>query len=109
MNEQIKTLATKKETKTLAKKAELKAEQDKIVKLQIHGLNVFINQSYFANDGAQHYLMPITTDNSLSPSIVWYGDSNFCLIFKGSCLNRKNATFTPWNRIIFVVVYELDA
>ena len=26
-----------------------------------------------------------TTDNSLSPSIKWYGNSNFCLVFKGSC------------------------
>ena len=28
---------------------------------------------------------PTTTDNSLSPSVNWYGDSNFCLSFKGSC------------------------
>ena len=27
---------------------------------------------------------PITTDNSLSPSIKWYENVNLCLIFKGS-------------------------
>ena len=45
---------------------------------------------------------PITTDNSLSPSI-------FCLSFKGSCLKQKNATFTPPNIIIFFIVYKLNA
>ena len=30
-----------------------------------------------------------TTDNSLSPSISSYGNSNFCLVFKGSCLKQK--------------------
>ena len=44
---------------------------------------------------------PITTDDSLSSSIKWYKDTNFCLIFKGSCLRQKNATFTPLNRIHF--------
>ena len=34
MNEKIKTLATKDKIQKLAAKAELKAEQDKIVKLQ---------------------------------------------------------------------------
>ena len=27
-----------------------------------------------------------TPDISPSPSIKWYGDSDFCLMFKGSCL-----------------------
>ena len=30
-----------------------------------------------------------TTDNSLSPSVSWYGDSNFCSLFKRSCLKEK--------------------
>ena len=51
---------------------------------------------------------PTTTDNSLSPSIKWPKDSKFCLIFKGSCLNQKNATYTPNNRITFLILYELD-
>ena len=32
---------------------------------------------------------PTTTDNSLSLSVKWYGDSNFCLVFKWSCLKQK--------------------
>ena len=38
-------------------KAELKTEQDKIVKLQTYDLSFFIGQSYFFNDGAQLYLI----------------------------------------------------
>ena len=29
------------------------------------------------------------TDNSLSLSINWYGDSNFCLLFKVNCLKLE--------------------
>ena len=46
---------------------------------------------------------PTTTDNSLSPSIKWYKNSSFCLIFKGSCLK---AFASP--TIIVFFVYELD-
>ena len=49
-----------------------------------------------------------TNDNSLSSSIEWYKNSNFFLIFKGSCLKQKFATFTPPNIITFFIVYELD-
>ena len=35
--------------------------------------------------------------NSLSPSINWFENSNFYLIFKGSCFIQKDATFTPLN------------
>ena len=41
----MKTLAKKGEPKTLATNVELKAEQDKIVKLQINDLNLFVGQS----------------------------------------------------------------
>ena len=51
---------------------------------------------------------PTTTDNTHSPSIKWYKNSNFCLIFKGSCLKPKNATFTSSDIINYFVVYELD-
>ena len=57
MNEKIKTLPTKDEIKRLATKAELKAEQDKIVKLQTYDLSVFIGQSYFCNNGPQNFLI----------------------------------------------------
>ena len=112
LNEKVKTLATKEEKeKKLATKAELKAEQDKIVTRQIYDLSLFTGQSYFNNDGAQFYLILqllyytlkrlggtekvvslksngmstekcttlTTTDNSLSPSIKWYENSNLCL------------------------------
>ena len=104
--------------KTVKTKAELRAEQDKIIKLQTYDLSPFIGQSYFANDGAELYLIlqwlyynfkrlgntekvvswksknflikkrdtPSTTDNSLSARIKWHKDSNFCLVFRGSCL-----------------------
>ena len=54
-------LETKILTLTLAKilstKAELKAQQDKIVKLQIDDISIFISQSYFDNDESQNYIV----------------------------------------------------
>ena len=38
-------------------------------------------------------------DNGLSPTNKWHKDSNFCLIFKGSSLKQRNATFTSPKRI----------
>ena len=51
----------------------------------------------------------MTTENSLSPTIKWYDNSKFCLVFKGSCSKQKNATYTPPNRINIFIVYELDS
>ena len=105
--------------------------------MQTHDSSLFIGPSYFLKDGAQLYLifqiLPYTlkllgsikkivwwkskgfspekittTDNSLSPSIKWYRNSNFCLVIKRNCLNQKNATYISPNRIIFLIVYELD-
>ena len=45
MNEEIKTWVTKEEMGTLTTKAELKAEQGKIVKLQTYDWSLFISQS----------------------------------------------------------------
>ena len=39
---------------------------------------------------AEKLTIPATTDNSLSPLIKWYRNSNFCGTFKGSCLKQKN-------------------
>ena len=52
---------------------------------------------------AKKLTTPTTANNSLSPLIKWYTNSNFCLVFRGSCLKQKNATYTPPN------IYELDA
>ena len=41
--------------KKMATEADLKAEQDKIVKFPTYGLSLFIGQSYFVSDVAQLY------------------------------------------------------
>ena len=51
---------------------------------------------------------PTTSDNSLSPTIELHANSNFSLVFKGSCVKQKNATYTHPKRINLVIVYELD-
>ena len=38
-------------------------------------------------------------DNSVSPSIKWWQNSNFSMIFKASCWKQKNTTFTYPNTI----------
>ena len=135
MNKKIKTSATKEKRKTSTTQAELKTEQDEIVKLQKYYLSLFIDQSYFVSDGGQLYLtlLPLyynlkrlgntkkvvsgkckrlsikkmtnrtATDNIVSSSIKWYGHSNFRLVFRGSCLKQRNATFTPPNAITFLL------
>ena len=37
----------------------------------------------------------VTRNNSLSSTVKWYGDSNFCLVLKGSLLKQERATFNP--------------
>ena len=54
---------------------------------------------------SQKLTIPTTTYNSLSPSIKWYENPNFCLVFEGNCLKRKKKkTYTPPNRITFFFV-----
>ena len=52
-----KILAAKEEIKTLAAKAELKAEQDKIANTQTFDLSHFFDNSHFEDDGSQDYLV----------------------------------------------------
>ena len=52
---------------------------------------------------AEKHSTPTLTNNSLSPTIKWYVDSNYFLVFKGSCLEQKNATYTPPSRIFFLL------
>ena len=42
---------------TLATKAEIKAEQDKITKLQAFDSNYFCDKSYFEDEGTKNYLV----------------------------------------------------
>ena len=44
-----------KKKKASATKAELKVEQDKIVKLKTYDYHIFISQSYFGYDATQNY------------------------------------------------------
>ena len=54
LDKKIKTLATKKkETKTLATKAVLKAEHDKTERLQTHNLGYFLRKNCFDDEGFQ--------------------------------------------------------
>ena len=46
---------------------------------------------------------PTTNDNSLSPSIKLYGNSNFCLVFKGSCLKQTKKTHTHTQLILLLI------
>ena len=132
-----KTLTTKTEIKT-ATKAGLKAEQDKIVKLQIYNLSLFIDQIYFNNDRAQLYLIfqpiykivasfsyqiselkskglsnekfapPYTADKSLSPKLIW-NKSKIRFKFEESCLKQEDKTpSTPKNVVSLFIVYDLD-
>ena len=57
---------------------------------------------------AQKLTTSPATDNSLSPSLKWYGESSFCLKFRGSCLKQKNAANTSTNKKNMFIVYELD-
>ena len=77
LDEKIRTLSTipKEEIETLATKVELKAEQNKIVRLQTNDKSLFIGQSYFKNDGSQNHLIfqpiykTITTFSGLTTTI----------------------------------------
>ena len=53
LNGKTKALTTKEEIKTLATKAELKSEGNKIVN-ETYDLSILIAQSYFNNDGSQN-------------------------------------------------------
>ena len=52
---------------------------------------------------------PTTTDNSLSNSIKWYENSNFCWIVKNSGLKQKSTTCTALKILSFLIARKLDA
>lgn len=49
----------------------------------------------------ENFVTPTTSNNSLSATVKWYEDSNFCLVFIGSCLKQGKASLTPLNIINF--------
>ena len=67
-------------------------DTEKVVPLKSKGLST------------KNFTTGTTTDNSICPSINWYGNSKFCLSFIGRCLKQKKATFFPPNRIIFLLL-----
>ena len=64
-DEKIKTLVTKEEIKTLATMVELKAEQDKIVKLETHGVSYFLGKKFLGDNGPQNMFIYQPTYNTL--------------------------------------------
>ena len=91
MNEKIKTLATKEEIQKLAAKAELKAEQDKIVKLQTFDLSLFIGQNCFVNDRAKLYLIL----QPLYYTLKRLGNTEKVVSWKPKSLSTKNLLLLP--------------
>ena len=41
----------------------------------------------------ENFVTPTTSNNSLSATVKWYEDSNFCLVFIGSRLKQEKETF----------------
>ena len=65
LDEKIKILTIKEEIKTLAAMAELKAEEDKIVKLETHGLSYFLGKKFLGDDDSQNMFIYQQTLNTL--------------------------------------------
>ena len=65
LDEKIKILTIKEEIKTLAAMAELKAEVDKIVKLETHGLSYFLGKKFLGDDDSQNMFIYQQTLNTL--------------------------------------------
>ena len=83
--------AKKEEIKKLATKAELKSEQDTIVRLQSHDLSLFVSKSYFIIDGAQLYLIL----QSLYYTLKRLGDTEKVVSWKSKGLStEKRSTLT---------------
>ena len=116
ISEFIGNSALDKKIVTLATKAELKSEQDKIVKLEELDSGYFCGNTHFEIDGTQNHLVfqpgftylktvankvtvwkskglsdesnkpPSTSDNSLNPVIGYIGNVKKLVKFDGDCL-----------------------
>ena len=73
---------------TLATKAELKAEQDKIKKIQAFDLSYFHDKNYFGKDDAQNYLVfqPI---NRYFKKIIGVGNGEYIYFWKSKGLSDE--------------------
>ena len=91
-----------KKVATSATKAELKAEQNKIKKVQEFDLSYFRGRSRFEEDGAQNYLVfqPI---NRYFKSIIGVGNGEYIYFWKSkglsdksiNCIATSNYSITP--------------
>ena len=64
-----------------------------------HLVQVFLS---FKGFSAGKRTTPTIADNSFSPSIKWYKNSNFGLIFKGSCLKQQTQVLLLQIQYIFL-------
>ena len=69
----IKNSELNKNLATLAIKAKLKAEQDKIMKLQMHDLSYFVVKSFFGDDrlSTSIYYVRIKKDKGTDYALSW--------------------------------------
>ena len=56
----------------------------------------------------EKFTPPFTSNESLSPKLVWINNSRIKLEFKGSCLKQDKAPFPPNNVVKLYTVYELN-
>ena len=80
LNPKIKTLAAKKEIKTPATKTKLKAEQDKIAKLETNDLSYYLGKNIFGDDGSQN--MFVYQPNLSTLQLKKDKDINYVLTWK---------------------------
>ena len=86
----IQKISKKGTNKEIATKGELKAEQDKTVKLQKYDLSLFIGKHYFDNDEAQlEFIM-----QRLYYTLKRLGDTEKVVSWKSKGLSTKKLT-TP--------------
>ena len=56
----------------------------------------------------EKFTPPFTSNESLSPKLVWINNSRIKLGFKGSCLKQDKAAFPPNSVVKLYTVYELN-
>ena len=52
-------------------------------------------------------ITPTTTENILFPSIKWYENLNFCLVFKESCLKQQQQQQQQKTQFILIIIEEI--
>ena len=107
MDEKIKALATKEGIKTLARKAELKSEQDKIEKLQTHDLSHLLENFFLGVDGFQNMFAYQPTRNTLELKKDKGTDYFLIWELKGAYTSKLRTLHTTFLHIIKLSGYKL--